>query len=139
MRLLQANGIFAHAMIIIGNRKDTHQTIAQLKEFANDLDPDLVMFGILTPFPGTEVYAEAERNGWIMDRNWSHYDMIHAIMPTETLSIHEVQEELYGCYRDFYRSWSRRFGGLFSRNQLKRKVFWHMAQSGVLEKVKSLF
>jgi anaerobic magnesium-protoporphyrin IX monomethyl ester cyclase len=139
VRLLKDNGIFAHAMIIIGNRKDTHQTIAQLKEFANDLDPDLVMFGILTPFPSTEVYAEAERNGWIMDRNWSHYDMIHAIMPTETLSTHEVQEELYGCYRDFYGSLSRRVGGLFSRNQLKRKVFWHMARSGVLEKVKSLF
>jgi anaerobic magnesium-protoporphyrin IX monomethyl ester cyclase len=139
VRLLQENGIFAHAMIIIGNRKDTHQTIAQLKEFANDLDPDFVMFGILTPFPGTEVYAEAERNGWIMDRNWSHYDMIHAIMPTETLTPAEVQEELYGCYRDFYGSWSRRFGGLFSGNQLKRKVFWHMAKSGVLGKVKSLF
>jgi anaerobic magnesium-protoporphyrin IX monomethyl ester cyclase len=139
VRLLQENGIFAHAMIIIGNRKDTYQTIAQLKEFANDLDPDFVMFGILTPFPGTEVYTEAERNGWIMDRNWSHYDMIHAIMPTETLTPSEVQEELYGCYRDFYGSWSRRFGGLFSGNQLKRKVFWHMARSGVLGQVKSLF
>ena len=138
VRLLKDNGIFAHAMIIIGSRKDTHQTIVQLKEFANDLDPDLVMFGILTPFPGTEVYEEAERNGWIEDRNWSHYDMIHAIMPTETLSIYDVQEELYGCYRSFYGSWGRRIDGLFSRNRLKRKVFWHMARSGVLEKVKSL-
>jgi len=139
VKLLQDNGIFAHAMIIIGNRKDTHQTIVELKEFANDLDPDFVMFGILTPFPGTEIHAEAERNGWIKDRNWSHYDMIHAIMPTETLSPDEVQEELYGCYRDFYGSWRRRFDGLFSGNQLKRKVFWHMARSGVLGKVRSLF
>jgi anaerobic magnesium-protoporphyrin IX monomethyl ester cyclase len=139
VRLLKSNGIFAHAMLIIGSRKDTHQTIAQLREFANSLDPDLVMFGILTPFPGTEIYTEAERNGWIMDRNWSHYDMIHAIMPTETLSTHDVQEELYGCYRDFYGSVSRKLGGIFSSNKLKRKVFWHMAQSGVLGKVKSLF
>jgi anaerobic magnesium-protoporphyrin IX monomethyl ester cyclase len=138
VRLLKNNGIFAHVMLIIGSRKDTHQTIAQLKEFANDLDPDLIMFGILTPFPGTEIFAEAERNGWIMDRNWSHYDMIHAIMPTETLSPRDVQEELYGCYRGFYGSWSRRFGGLFSGNKLKRRVFWHMAFSGVLEKVKLL-
>jgi anaerobic magnesium-protoporphyrin IX monomethyl ester cyclase len=139
VKLLKENGIFAHAMMIIGNRKDTHQTIAELKEFANELDPDLVMFGILTPFPGTEIYREADQNGWIMDRNWSHYDMIHSIMPTETLSVKEVQEELYGCYRDFYGSWSRRFDGLFSGNQLKRKVFWHMARSGVLEQIKSLF
>jgi anaerobic magnesium-protoporphyrin IX monomethyl ester cyclase len=139
VKLLKENGIFAHAMIIIGNRKDTHQTIADLKEFANELDPDFVMFGILTPFPETEVYKEAEKNSWITDRNWLHYDMVHAIMPTETLSVKEVQEELYGCYRDFYGSWSRRFGGLFSSNQMKRKVFWHMARSGVLEQIKSLF
>jgi anaerobic magnesium-protoporphyrin IX monomethyl ester cyclase len=139
VRLLKENGIFAHAMLIIGTRKDTTQSIVRLREFANDLDPDFVMFGILTPFPGTEVYAEAKRNNWIIDHNWSHYDMIHAIMPTETLSAHEVQEELYGCYRNFYGSWGRRFGGLFGRNKLKREVFWHMAQSGVMRKVKELF
>lgn len=138
VRLLKDNGIFAHAMMIIGQRKDTRESIERLKEFANELDPDFIMFGILTPFPGTEIYEEANRNGWITDKNWSHYDMIHAIMPTETLSINEVQEELYGCYRDFYGSWSRRFGGLLSKNMLKRKVFWHMLRSGVMGKVKSL-
>ncbi|MCW3999884.1 MAG: B12-binding domain-containing radical SAM protein [Candidatus Bathyarchaeota archaeon] len=139
VRLLQENGIFAHAMVIIGNRKETSQSIRQLQEFANDLDPDFIMFGILTPFPGTEVYAEAERNGWIEDRNWSHYDMIHAIMPTETFSTHQVQEELYGCYRSFYGSWNRRFRGLFSSNAMKRRTFIHMASWGVMGKVKSMF
>ncbi len=139
VKLLRNNGIFAHAMVIIGNRKETYQSVRQLREFVNDLDPDFIMFGILTPFPGTEVYAEAERNGWIEDRNWNHYDMIHAIMPTETLSTHQVQEELYGCYRDFYGSWSRRLGGFFSGNPMKRRTYWHMAMSGVLDKVKSLF
>ncbi len=139
VKLLQDNGIFAHAMLIIGNRKETHQSIRQLREFANDLDPDFVMFGILTPFPGTDIYAEAERNGWIEDRNWSHYDMIHAIMPTETLTTHQIQEELYGCYRDFYGSWSRRLGGLFSSNSMKRRTFSHMATWGVMGKIKSMF
>jgi anaerobic magnesium-protoporphyrin IX monomethyl ester cyclase len=139
VRLLRDNGIFAHAMVIIGNRKETYQSILQLREFANDLDPDFIMFGILTPFPGTEVYAEAERNGWIEDQNWSHYDMIHAIMPTETLSTQQVQEELYGCYRDFYGSWGRRLGGLFSGKPMKRRTYWHMLMSGVMGKIKSLF
>ena len=139
VRLLRDNGIFSHAMVIIGNHKETHQSILQLREFANDLDPDFIMFGILTPFPGTEVYAEAERNGWIEDRNWNHYDMIHAIMPTETLSTQQVQEELYDCYRDFYGSWSRRFRGLFSSKPMKRRTYWHMLQSGVMGKIKSMF
>ena len=139
VKLLRDNDIFAHAMMIIGHRKETQKSIKDLKEFANELDPDFVMFGILTPFPGTEIYEEANRNGWIVDKNWSHYDMIHAIMPTETLSATEVQEHLYGCYRDFYGSWTRRLGGLLSENMLKRQVFWQMLRSGVLGKVKSLF
>jgi anaerobic magnesium-protoporphyrin IX monomethyl ester cyclase len=139
VKLLKENGIFAHAMFIIGQRKDTVQSITRLREFANELDPDFAMFGALTPFPGTEIYKEAEQNGWIEDSNWSHYDMVHAIMPTETLSRNEVQEELYHCYRSFYGSWARRFQGLFSSNELKRRIFWFMATRGIVDQLKALF
>jgi radical SAM superfamily enzyme YgiQ (UPF0313 family) len=139
VKLLKENGIFAHAMFIIGQRKDTVQSIARLREFANELDPDFAMFGALTPFPGTKIYEEARRNGWIEDSNWSHYDMVHAIMPTETLSRKEVQEELYHCYRSFYGSWTRRFQGLFSSNELKRRIFWFMASRGIVDQFKALF
>ncbi len=139
VKLLKENGIFAHTMFIIGNRKDTEESISDLREFANELDPDFAMFGILTPFPGTQIYDEARRNGWIEDDNWSHYDMIHAVMPTETLSTEEVQEELYRCYRSFYGSWGRRLSGLFSNNQLKRRVFWYMAMRGIINQLRILF
>jgi anaerobic magnesium-protoporphyrin IX monomethyl ester cyclase len=139
VNLLKKNDIFAHAMFIIGNRKDTAKSIENVQEFANELDPDFVMFGILTPFPGNEIYNEAKRNGWIEDTNWSHYDMIHAIMPTETLTTDEVQEELYECYRNFYGSWKRRLGGLFSTNGMKRRVNWYMASKGLLRQLRALF
>jgi anaerobic magnesium-protoporphyrin IX monomethyl ester cyclase len=139
VKLLKENGIFAHAMFIIGQRKDTAQSIARLREFANELDPDFAMFGALTPFPGTAIYEEARREGWIEDSNWSHYDMVHAIMSTETLSRNEVQEEIYHCYRSFYGSWARRFQGLFSSNELKRRIFWFMASKGIVNQFKALF
>jgi anaerobic magnesium-protoporphyrin IX monomethyl ester cyclase len=139
VRLLKENGIFAHAMFIIGNRKDTKESISHLREFVDELDPDFAIFAILTPFPGNDVYDEAKRNGWIEDTNWSHYDMVHAVMPTETLSTNEVQEELYKCYRSFYGSWSRRFGGLFSSNKMKRRVFRHMVTKGIIGQLKALF
>jgi anaerobic magnesium-protoporphyrin IX monomethyl ester cyclase len=76
---------------------------------------------------------------WIEDSNWANYDMVHAIMPTETLSRKEVQEELYKCYRSFYGSWKRRFQGLFSRNELKRRVYWFMLSQGIIKQLRSLF
>jgi anaerobic magnesium-protoporphyrin IX monomethyl ester cyclase len=139
VKLLKRNDIFAHAMLVIGERKDSAGSIAALREFVNDLDPAFAIFGILTPFPGTEIFEEAKRNGWIEDWNWAHYDMVHAIMPTETLSRMEVQEQLYECYRSFFGSLSRRLRGVFSANEIKRRVYRYMATRGIVNQFKKLF
>lgn len=138
MKLLKENGIFAQATLIIGERKDTAESIANLREFVNYIDPDLAIFMILTPFPGTELYETAKQNGWVEDANWANYDMTHAIMPTETLSRRQVQEELYNCYRSFYGSAGRRLKGLFSPNKLKRKTFRYLASQGLLKALRDL-
>jgi anaerobic magnesium-protoporphyrin IX monomethyl ester cyclase len=139
VKLLKKNDIAAHTMFIIGARKDNAKSILKLREFVNELDPDFAIFSVLTPFPGTKIYEEAKQNGWIEDFNLANYDMIHAIMPTETLSRMEVQEELYMCYRSFYGSWKRRFGGIFSTSELRRRVYWYMTGRGIVEQLKALF
>jgi anaerobic magnesium-protoporphyrin IX monomethyl ester cyclase len=139
MKILKDDDIFSQGMFIIGQRQDDSRSIADLRGFVNDLDPDLAIFGILTPFPGTKVFEEAKRNGWIEDWNWSNYDMVHAVMSTEMLSAKEVQEELYNCYKSFFGSWSRRVGGIFSKKALKRKLYRYMASQGIVNQLKSLF
>ena len=136
VRLMKKSGIFAQTTFVIGHRDDTHRTLSDLREFINSIDPDLAIFMILTPFPGTDVYEEARKNGWIEDSNWANYDMVHAIMPTETLGRDELQEELVNCYRTFYGSWTRRFHGIFSSNKLKRKTYRYMASQSVLTQLK---
>ena len=137
--LLKKNDIFSQATMIIGERKDSHESIERLRGFINDVDPDLAIFMILTPFPGTELYEAAERNGWIEDSNWANFDMVHAVMPTETLSRQEVQEELYKCYRTFYGSMKRRIAGLFSPNSLKRRTYRYLMSQGLLKALRELF
>jgi len=139
IKLLKESDIFAQATLIIGERKDTAESIADLRKFVNDVDPDLAIYMTLTPFPGTELHETAKRNGWIEDDNWANYDMAHAIMPTETLTRKEVQEELYKCYRSFYGSLGRRLKGLFSKNRLKRKTYRYLASQGLLKELRSLF
>ena len=125
-------------MVIIGDRKDTHETIENTRRFVDDLDPDFVVFTILTPFPGTDVYDMAKEAGWIEDDNLFNYDMAHAVMGTETLTRKEVQEELYLCYNHFYSSWGRRLRGIFSTNEIKRRINWYMAGQGIVVKLKQL-
>ena len=138
VRLLQKNDILSHVMFIIGDRKDTRESIENTRQFVDHLDPDFVIFTALTPFPGTDIYDTAVENGWIEDDNLFNYDMAHAVMGTETLSRKELQEELYKCYNHFYGSWERRFKGIFSTNELKRRINWHMIGKGILAELKRL-
>ena len=125
-------------MFIIGDRKDTHESIENTRRFVDHLDPDFVIFTVLTPFLGTDVYDKALERGWIEDHNLYNYDMAHAIMGTESLSRRELQEELYRCYNHFYSSWGRRIRGILSTNELKRKINWHMASRGIVVQLKEL-
>ncbi|OGD54675.1 cobalamin-binding protein [Candidatus Bathyarchaeota archaeon RBG_13_60_20] len=138
VRLLRASDVFTQAMLIVGAREDTRESIAYMRSFAEELDPDFVIYSVLTPFPGTEVYDEAKARGWIVDDNLSNYDMTHAVMGTETLTRSEVQEELYECYRSFYGGWGRRLRGILSRNVLTRRVYMHMAKQDILRQLRDL-
>jgi anaerobic magnesium-protoporphyrin IX monomethyl ester cyclase len=139
IHLLKLNDIFAQATLIIGERSDSHETLQGLRAYVNDLDPDIAITMILTPFPGTALYEKADSEGWIEDKNWAHYDMAHAIMPTEHLSCEEVQEELYMCYRSFYGSMKRRIAGVFSSNKFKRRTYRYMMRQGVIGILRSMF
>ena len=138
VRFLKKNSIFCQATYIIGERRDSHESIDELRQFVNELDPDLAIFMILTPFPGTDLYEQAKHNGWIENYNWADYDMVHAIMPTESLSREQLQQELYKCYRSFFGSWSRRIEGFFSKSNIKRRAYRYMARQSVLTQLKSL-
>lgn len=139
MDLLKDNGIFAQATLIMGDRSDSHRSIQELRDFVNNVDPDLAIFMVLTPFPGTDLYKTAHENGWLEDYNWTNYDMAHCVMPTEHLTVSEVQEELYNCYKDFYGSLRRRITGVFSKNTFKRQTYRYLASQGLLQYMRDLY
>ena len=135
---LNRNDVFTQAMIVIGSRGDTRESIARTREFSLDLGSDIAIYTVLTPFPGTEVFDAARANGWIEDASWANYDMVHAIMPTEALSRADVQQELYECYRAFYGSAVRGIKGVLSKNPRKRILYRHMASQRVLAQLRRL-
>ena len=138
MKILREQDILSQAMFVIGTRRDTHESIEKLRQFSIDLKPDIAIYTALTPYPGTIYYETAKNNGWIEDTNYANYDMAHAIMPTETLTRKEVQEELWRCYRNFYGSVTGNIVRILSKNKLKRITYRHMAGQFVLEKFRRL-
>lgn len=138
VKILNENDIFSHTMFVIGSRKDTAQSIDGVRQFSLDIGSDFSIYTVLTPYPGTEYHDAALKNGWIEDTNYAHYDMAHAIMPTETLSKKEVQEELYRCYKERYGSLKENIAGVFAKNRLKRNLYRHYAREHVIAKLRRL-
>ncbi len=122
VRALKDHDIIVQAMFIIGERKDTRASILAKERLAEELDVDFAIFTPLTPFPGTPLYEQAKREGWLEVRDWSKYDLAHAVMPTETLSRREVQALMVACYRRFFLRPGKILRGLLSRNPYRRAV-----------------
>ena len=137
--LLRENDIFSQGTFIIGSRSDDRESIGAIREYADRLNPDIATFMALTPFPGTEIYETAKANGWIESDGWGDYDMIHAVMPTEHLTVGEVQEEIYNCYRSFFGSRTRRYSALFSSNPITKKTYRYLAKKAILTNLRGLF
>jgi len=138
MKILNDSEIFSHSMFVIGSRTDTAKSIESLRRFSIDIGSDFSIYTVLTPFPGTEYHESAKQNGWIEDPNYAHYDMAHAIMPTQTLTRKEVQEELWKCYQERYGSIVKNIAGALSKNKLKRNLYRFMAGQKVLKTLRSM-
>jgi hopanoid biosynthesis associated radical SAM protein HpnJ len=58
-------GVTIHGCFIVGLPGETRQTIRASIEYAKRLDLDSIQVSIASPYPGTELYAQCEREGWL--------------------------------------------------------------------------
>src|SRR5262249_27659540 len=58
-------GITIHGTFILGLPGETRETIQETIRFACEIDPTTIQVSLAAPYPGTALYAEAQRNGWI--------------------------------------------------------------------------
>jgi len=121
-KLLRDYDIVTQAMFIIGERKDTKESIFRKVELAKELNADFAIFTPLTPLPGTQLYEEAKKQGWLEVKDYSKYDFTHAVMSTETLTVEEVNKLVVECYKKFYLRPLKIIRGIFSRNKFRRAV-----------------
>ena len=73
VRMAKKAKIDVTASYIMGLPGENSQTILNTIEFAKSLGTLYAQFNIIVPYPGTEVYKYAEKNGLVRNRNWSNY------------------------------------------------------------------
>ena len=65
MRNLQKHGIDSHAFIMVGFPNETEETFKQTMDFIPKLRPDNVIFSVFTPYPGSDLFYQCQKDGII--------------------------------------------------------------------------
>jgi radical SAM superfamily enzyme YgiQ (UPF0313 family) len=95
-------GIECRTAFMLGNPGETEETMQQTLDFAKKLDPDIALFNITTPYPGTEMYAWADKNNYLKTKDWSLYDLSNAVMELPSVSSKKVEEFYKKAHKEFY-------------------------------------
>jgi radical SAM superfamily enzyme YgiQ (UPF0313 family) len=113
---IRKTGINVIGAFIFGFETDTLETFEKTLDFGMRNRLAMLNCGIMTPFPGTEVYQKAEREGLLTDHNWEHYTGGNLVWKHPTLEKEEMERAYVHLRQSFY-SWS----SIFKRFWANRK------------------
>ena len=73
-KMAQKAGMMTIASAVIGFPGETEETAWETINFINSLNPDDIGCYIATPYPGTPMYEEVVKNGWLRVTDFNKYD-----------------------------------------------------------------
>jgi radical SAM superfamily enzyme YgiQ (UPF0313 family) len=94
-------GLSPHITTMVGypweTTKDAEQTIAVAKKLFSNGYLDTLQATIVVPYPGTPLFSEAKKKGWLTTENWDDYDMKQSVWksPVSNEDVMKYTQDLY--------------------------------------------
>jgi len=100
IKSLKDAGIMIQTGLIVGLDEDDEHTFDQIREFAIRNKIDIPLVSILTPFIGTDLYNEMERENRIITKDWSKYDFSTVVFKPKLMSPELLQNKYDELMKD---------------------------------------
>jgi hopanoid biosynthesis associated radical SAM protein HpnJ len=104
-RNARALGITIHGTFILGLPGETPETIRETIRYACEIEPDTIQVSLAAPYPGTELYRQAQEQGWLHAPAGDLVDA-HGVQAAALrypgLAATEVFDSVEAFYRRFY-------------------------------------
>jgi radical SAM superfamily enzyme YgiQ (UPF0313 family) len=113
-------GIMINGSFVFGLDEDDRDVFKQTVEWGIENAITTSTYHILTPYPGTELYADMQKQKRMLTDNWDLYDTRHVVYRTKNISPSALEEGYHWAYREFY-TWSN-----IARASLKHDSIKHM-------------
>lgn len=99
-------GILIHGCFMVGNPGETKETLQTTLKYAKELNPDTAQFFPVMVYPGTDAYAWAKSNGYLITEDftrWNTEEGLHNCMISRPgLSNVELVEFCDDARKEFY-------------------------------------
>jgi radical SAM superfamily enzyme YgiQ (UPF0313 family) len=108
---LHDHGVQVNGSFVLGFDHDRSDVFARTVDWIERTRLECATFHILTPYPGTPLFAAMEREGRLLHKDWSLYDTAHVVFRPRHLSIEELAEGYVWCYERLFSHasiWRRR-------------------------------
>ena len=79
-------GLKLHFLLLIGLPDETRESIYSTYKLLCNLNPETIGVCVVTPYPGTPLYEEAKKKGWIETEDWMKFGGHSPTMHTDNLS-----------------------------------------------------
>jgi radical SAM superfamily enzyme YgiQ (UPF0313 family) len=91
VKILHEHGIQVNGSFVVGFDHDGPGVFGELADWIERSRLECATFHILTPYPGTPLFRQMEKEGRILHKNWEEYDTAHVVfrpakMSPETLA-----------------------------------------------------
>jgi radical SAM superfamily enzyme YgiQ (UPF0313 family) len=119
---LHGLGVMVNGSFVFGMDHDGPDVFARTVEWAIGRGVETATFHILTPYPGTALYARMAREGRLLHQDWDLFDTRHAVFRPARMTAAELEAGYWRAYRDFYR-W-----GAIARAAMTKPVWMQRAR-----------
>ena len=105
LKLAKKYNIDNHLTVMIGypweSLKDAQNTIDLAKHFFKAGLTDSIQATMLIPYPGTPLFNQAKKQGWLKTKNWDKYDMSQSVLKSP-LSTKQQKHFVQSVYRGIF-------------------------------------
>ncbi|MDE6434057.1 MAG: radical SAM protein [Lachnospiraceae bacterium] len=89
---IHSHGMAVNGCFVLGFDSDIEEELLDLPERVNRLGLDMCRFAVLTPYPGTRLYEEYERQGRIISKEWDRYNQHNAVFRPKNITPERLDE-----------------------------------------------
>ncbi|MEO8597948.1 MAG: radical SAM protein [Candidatus Solibacter sp.] len=100
---LHGLGVMINGSFVFGMDQDGPDVFDRTVEWAIAQGIETATFHILTPYPGTPLYARMREQGRLLHSDWDLYDTRHTVFRPARMSPRQLEEGYWRAYREFYR------------------------------------